>query len=152
MSDMRRLAMVLVCLSAAACGAEATPAEKLEGSWATPIDGCTAALTFLADGRMEADTICPLTDGSIGLDAVVGSFTATGTEISFAATSATCPPESVTRNVVWRYDFLGDSLRVFSPTGGLVLNRITPGGGNGAVITFGCFTGDTFTARPVTPL
>lgn len=144
-----RIAIGLV-LVLAGCGGGVTDAERLQGSWGLESDSCLLALTF--DGsQYEADVICTLTDGSIGLQAEAGTFTASGGTLTTTASHASCPLTASEVSTQLSYSFEGETLRLVTPSGILILARLEPGGGSGAAI-FGCYNAGLFTPREVTPV
>jgi hypothetical protein len=65
----------------------------LIGKWGADIPGspdCVAGGSFFVNESYEADTICPLADGSYGIEAELGTYSADGSVIDLVPTQASC--------------------------------------------------------------
>ena len=135
--------IVLCCATLLACGgdAQATPEEQLQGKWFLDEGGCVRAFTF-EETSYEMDLICPLNDGSHGVELVVGEFAVNDGSIEFDPQRASCDDVDGAP-FAWSYKLDGDSLRLVSPAGILILEGFedSEGATHGSA-QFGCFADD----------
>jgi hypothetical protein len=150
-----RIAMCFAAVFAGGCG-EDDAGPDLAGTWV--LEGSPCVLGLVIDGRgpgtYETDFVCQLENGSFAVEADVGEYMATDDSITFRATRSSCAGSSKAGEV-FTYEFLDDNqLRLVSPEGLIVMNRVTGDDeGPSAIGQFGCFAEDgTFTPMPVAEL
>lgn len=161
--EMRRsITLGIYVLGAAACGSDGWP---VEGTWATATTTreCVFALTIesttFRDGQYETDLLCELTDGSIGLEAEVGTIQRTGENEYFSnPAQSTCSgkpalfdPASFTSSI----ERTGNTIRIVEDDGILLLERlkVKARDSQSGFIEFGCFdTSANFTPCPAGPI
>jgi hypothetical protein len=141
---MRRLWwLVLLALGAVGCGGgSSSPASRLVGEWIAIDSTGTEAVgvTFESDNTYVAQTLA-LTSSTSALDeGESGVYAATASEITFTPRKSSCPGPDPIYSL--SYSFSGSSLVVYTPSGGLSLEKNDSPGGGSASITFGCFQSD----------
>lgn len=153
---MRGFIVVFAVL--AACGSDSKKAsveEQLEGQWGVEYSniGCVGSQVFSGD-EYESDLICELDNGSIGVQADVGTFAVSGSTMTFMPMASSCHEQSAEP-----YDVLfklldDDTLRITTPEAVIVLKRVKQsGGGDSASAVYGCYDTDgTFTPAKVQQL
>lgn len=123
------------------CGGEASQAERLKGVWAMQTSSvCTLGFSFGTQRPdiYEADLICELRNGALGLEAEVGKYAVQDDILSFTATHATCPDVTAETTSV-AFDVEGDTLRLIGPGNAVVLNRVPKMPREAVTVIFGCF-------------
>lgn len=150
---MRRLLAVACLVLGLGCGGGDEPADALQGTWGLDVNASCALASTFKGNVVEIDFVCLLTDGSIGLEARVGTFTASDTTITTAITQATCPPAEVLRSETFSYALDGSELTVVGTDGALVFQRVSDTGGGSGIVAFGCYDADlNFFPMPIRPL
>jgi hypothetical protein len=151
---MRSATLVaLLALWAAGCGddgGEDVPA--LVGDWLAPGSEteCAYGVSFEADGTYAEAMACQLSDGSIGVEAYAGTYTATGEEATIHQTHGTCDVGPNTVSLVYAVD--GDTLQIGSGSVAKVLERAPDEDTPGQVV-YGCYAEDgTFTPQAIAEL
>src|SRR5690606_11992223 len=107
-----------------ACGDsdEPSPEERLQGVWLYEDEGgCAHGYSFKGD-EYEYDLICFLDDGTVGIEAVVGTFSVDGERIELDPDRATCPGVSGSAYEV-RFGFVDDLLRLSTDSGIVLLEK-----------------------------
>lgn len=153
---MRKTTAIALVFAAGCGGDDVSDMDRLMGAWIAPASSssCAIAAVFGAqrDDQLELDIICELQGGGFGLEAQLADFTAADGVIRMTSTHSTCPGDRSETETI-SYEFLGDSLRLSTADGLVVLERLDqsmPGSGGAQ---FGCFGQDgSFTPYPVTPL
>lgn len=148
-----RLLAAAACVLVIGCGDKDDPADALQGTWGLDVNtSCALASTF--EGKVvEIDFICLLTDGTLGVEARVGTFAATDTSITTTITHATCPPEEVLRSETFTYKLNGPELTAVGAGGALVFQRVPDTSGGSGIVVFGCYDAAlNFFPMPIRPL
>src|SRR5690606_16618802 len=70
--------------------ADSEAQSKLVGKWILRGDVCDVGVVFWGEGKYEVDTVCPLTDGSYGIEAEGGSFGSGDGIVDFVPEFASC--------------------------------------------------------------
>jgi hypothetical protein len=154
------LIVVLFAVGVTACGSssndESDPKDALIGKWGVDLPGspdCVLGGVFNADGTYEADTICPLTDGSYGVEAEIGNFSADGKTIDFVPTAASCFETDRDHNPVsLGYTVTKTTLTLARPSGAIIMQRVNDTGSGSSVVHFGCANTDKFAYSDIKPL
>jgi hypothetical protein len=132
------------------CEAKSDEEKLLEGVWGLVNGSCVYGLLF-QDGRFARSLICPLPDGSTGLEREEGSFDVVEQDsthyIVFHATRSTCATKVFDGSAPFTVSQSTLSLTTASQVA--VFQRLQPGGGSG-VATFGCWDMGAFTERQLT--
>lgn len=141
----------------AGCGSDdVSDVDRLMGAWIATGNSasCAVAAVFGSerDNQVELDIICELEDGTIGLDAELADFTAADGVLELQTTHTTCPGDVLEGPWTMGYEFVGDGLRLSSPSGLIVLERLDQSMPGTGAAQFGCFTDDGFVPYPVTRL
>lgn len=135
-----------VILGLSGCGGD--EAEVLEGQWMAEIPGkeCVVVLAFTG-AIYEADTVCVLRQsGNTGLEAEVGTFTATGGKLSTVPSKTTCATATPATS---SYKLEPGMLTVVTVANVLVMRRPPPPSNTSTTAVFGCYNGDAFTPGPI---
>jgi hypothetical protein len=145
------LGLVFFC----SCGgaAASTPAEKLAGTWmfTDPSGTSGTGVTFDAGGMYSFSALQLLSANTANVQAEVGVFDATDTQITTTPQKWTCPgPDPV---VTVSYILSGSSLSVQSSGAIVIFTRDTQPATTNARFTLGCFQPDgTFVPAPLAPV
>lgn len=145
----RAICVIALC---AGCGDDADE-PRLEGLWyfSSNTKQCDYAVVFEGD-QYETDIVCTLESGAIGVEAEAGSFTHTDRQIVITPKLSSCHDARDYPSTL-AYEFLGERLRITTPTGVVVLERIEPTEATPGQFTYGCYdeTG-IFTPMTVEPI
>jgi hypothetical protein len=150
------LALGLIACACSSDDAGDEPKDALVGTWGVEIPGspgCVLGSTFAANGVYEGDTICPLDDGSYGVEAELGSYSANRNVIDFVPTQASCRQAGRDHGASSvHYSVTSKSLTLVLPSGALILEKLADGGAPSGVIHYGCANADGFVRSDLTPL
>lgn len=124
------------------------PSDPLVGTWALTSGSCVVGHTFTADAQYENDLVCQTANGSFGLQAETGSYTATPSRITFTVAKDTCPPPAKAYYV--DYSIQAGRLSLVYSDGVEALVPYTPSGT--AAAAFGCWSMGVFTPGPPAPV
>jgi hypothetical protein len=104
----------------------------------------------------ESDTICPLDDGSYGVEAEAGNYSANGTVIDFVPTHASCVVARDHTSSSVSYGVSKTTLRLVLPSGAVVMQKFDDDpnslGMGSAVVHYGCANADAFVRSDIVPL
>jgi hypothetical protein len=115
---------------------------NLDGTWILDMsNGCALGVT-IQGSDYEQDLSCQLTNGNLGVETELGTFTQDATVITATPTSSTCPAHS-TRTTL-HYSVHGSLLSLVYPQGTEILEHRAPVRGP-ALIQNGCWDAGTFT-------
>lgn len=151
----RIAAIVAACAVAGGCGggSSKTPAEKLQGSWrASQSDGCAIGVIFKDHDEYESIYACELDDGSFGYESYRGHFFVDGDSFTWTTEESSCPDADTADEDV-DFEFAGKKLRLATPGGVTLMERIPESQRGTASAEYGCFDEDDyFNPMPVKPL
>ena len=146
----------LLLSSLTACGDDESmsPEDRLQGTWGVESTAkeCVSMVRF--DGNtIELLDLCELEDGSFGAQSRSGTYEVSGTSLTLKVLASSCPSPPVRMETIG-FSFVGDSLRLVSPSGVALLEPVDsntePGSG---AATYGCYDSeDDFTPNPIRPL
>jgi hypothetical protein len=154
--------LIAISCWAVGCGSDSgdehDPKNALIGKWGAEIPGspdCVLAAAFRADNVYEGDTVCPLADGSYGVEAEVGDYSTDGRTIDFVPTAASCFEADRDHNptsIV--YSVTKTTLSLVRPSGAVVMQKVAddPNPSGNVVIHFGCANSDQFVRSDIKPL
>jgi hypothetical protein len=147
---MRAFLMAMVVLAGCGGSGGANDAAELPGTWAVGVGSCDIGMTFASGMTYEHDIVCVLPNGaSSGLQTEIGTYSATGTRLTFLVAKATCP--AAQKNYYVDYSIDGGRLVLIYSDGVEVMERFSPSGT--ALAAFGCYdSSGTFTPGPLAPL
>lgn len=160
---MRLLLCLVCCVACAGSGDDEPPsaAEQLKGRWILPSsngDPCAALLEFFDDATYEHDAVCELEGGALGVQTELGTYEATDNRVTFTPTHESCPAANSNIDDV-AFGFLDDGrLRFVRPDGAVVYAPNKPqaksanASNAGAVIEYGCWSGDLFERHAIEKL
>jgi hypothetical protein len=157
---MRSIVVLLFAVSLCGCGG----GGDIEGTWGLdlsmanyPSTGantpCTYVVTFKGSA-FEQDLLCGSGNVEV-MQTYVGTYSATGNQLTTVDTKSTCPDPNPTSTVTFTLE--GDQLTIVETGGGvLVLTRgtVSSASNSAALETLGCFSSDdtTFTPGPLNPI
>lgn len=149
---MKRFGILAVFL-ASACGDDASKTPSIEGSWYLSSSAKECDLGLVFDGEnFEADTICTLNSGQVAVEAYAGTYVAANGQLTTATTHSSCAGTS-RDEATESYDFIDGKLRIASPDGVLIFERLPDSDTSNGAFAYGCFDDQgVFSASPVKPL
>lgn len=106
-------------------------------------------LTFAESDHYALQMLEAESSASVRIQAEVGDFTWTDTELTFTAHEATCPGAIAVYAA--RYTVSDGQLALTGLSGGLIMKRAV-GGNAQASIIFGCFYAEGFQPSPLAPV
>lgn len=124
------------------------PPDPLLGTWALTSGSCVVGHTFATGAQYETDLICQTASGSFGLQAEIGSYTATASRITFTVLKDTCAPAA--KGYYVDYTLQPGRLSLVYSDGIEVLAPITPSGTS--IGSFGCWSMGVFTPGQLVPV
>jgi hypothetical protein len=132
-------ATVVVALG---CGDDATE-PGLEGRWYADTGGTCGLILDLDAGEYESLVLCELTDGSVGVQTIAGSYATSGDRITFSPERSSCRDLESDTNA-WALLNDGENLRLVVGEAVVILERVerTEGDGASGVVTLGCYDAD----------
>lgn len=152
---MRKLVALAIASTMTACGDDEgpSPGEQLQGKWGTEIAGTSCVQAFAFEGEtFELDMICTLNDGSVGVQASVGTFAYDGESLTWSLEQSTCPAIR-DRVATISAELAGGRLSTTDGARVVVLERIDESQPGGVTALFGCFDADlAFTPRGLSAL
>ena len=154
---MKTLATVVVLvLACVGCGGD-SPSDAVVGNW-TALSGsaCVIDYSFASTGGFAILFGCPLSNGALGTEMQVGTFTVVQNQIQFTTKEATCTDAATLARAVpygVAYSLSGSSLTLVYTDSEIVLERSTSTESTGGQLTYGCFdsTG-AFTPHALAPI
>ncbi len=128
---------------------------RLDGQWGLEVPGttCMVAFTATAARKYEGDKICPLEGGGYGVEAELGVYQITGSELAMVPTEASCSTSDHARETA-TFKVNGDTLTLTYPEGTVVMEELPEAPGGSAILSYGCMDLDTgvFTPDELKPL
>lgn len=149
---MTRIGLVGALISVlplSACGGDEESAA-IEGLWALELpDGCVAVLAVEGD-RCAYSIACELVSGEIGVQRHDGTCETASGELTSHWERSTCADTDPVYSA--RYRVTDDQLILDEPSGRLAFERLEGDGEGSAIITYGCWEGDSLVYRDLLPL
>lgn len=151
---MTKIWAALLVVGMVGCASKDDGKPTLEGTWVyTGASGTTAAgLTFESDGRYVAQLLHLTSETSAEVVAETGTYTSTGSAVTFTPEQSTCPDE---KGDVYTYSYSlpsSTSLDLVTPDGMLAMQRSDGSRSSNFAIQFGCVRNGVFTKSPLAPI
>jgi hypothetical protein len=138
----------------AGCGGSGDGDPLVGTSWqiVSTASECVTATAFSSPSTYVLGLVCRLTNGNIGLQQEVGTYSISGSSLTTVAQKATCA--NATKVATVTFSVSGNTLTISDSNGILLFSRAPPStGGSSGAATFGCFDSQgNFTPSPLAPI